>query len=145
MTCPTVLTSSNSPSGPLQLPHDRPRSLRFLELQPTSHRCGLPAEQPTHRAADATGVALLELDLGRHHEIRCDHLAAAHVRPLPRLACLRELPLLHQVLHAGASLDDDELVGLRAETHPARIRAPEGEHARMSGADHSILQKTISS
>ena len=40
------------------------------------------------------------------------HLTAAHVRALARLARLRELPLLHHVLHPGAPLDDDEAVGL---------------------------------
>src|SRR5262245_33261799 len=63
-------------------------------------------------AAHAARIVLGEDDSRRHDEIRCCHLAASHVRALAQLAGLLERALLHHVLHADATLDDEEAVRL---------------------------------
>ena len=66
-----------------------------------------PSAPPTPPALSSE-----KMTLGVRMKSRRHHLPAAHVRALAQLAGLRELALLHDVLHADAPLDDDEAVRL---------------------------------
>ena len=91
---------------------DQHARLRFLELQPAGNRREFSAEQAPGHAAYAAGIVLGKDDGRRHDEIGSHHLPATEVRALPGLASRGKLSLLHQVLHPGAALDDDEAVRL---------------------------------